>query len=65
LFAEGISTEVKPPLVHALSTLRTADGRALSKELGGRIEREFQRLDVVREQLVVLEKQLSPYFFQQ
>lgn len=57
LFAEGIATEVKPPLAKELSMLRTADGRPLSAELVGRIGREFQRLDVVREQLSVLEKE--------
>jgi transposase len=57
LFAEGIAVELKVSLVKELPSLRTADGRALSSELVGRIVREFTRLDIVREQLSVLEKQ--------
>lgn len=57
LISQGVKIPVQEGFVGLLRRCRVWDGSPLPEKLVGRLEREYRRLQVVREQILQLEKQ--------
>ena len=55
LSEQGVCAPIQPDLLDFLSTVRLWNGNSLSKELGSRLEREYQRIQLVNQQIDELE----------
>lgn len=57
LISQGLKIPIAPGFVGMLRRCRVWDGSSLPEQLVCRVEREYQRLEIVQEQIVQLEKQ--------
>jgi transposase len=57
LISQGVKIPAKAGFVGRLQSCRVWDGSPLPKQLVCRLEREYRRLEVVREQILLLERQ--------
>jgi transposase len=57
LISQGVKIPIKRGFVELLRSCQVWDGSLLPKHLVCRLEREYRRLEVVREQILVLEKE--------